>query len=254
MHHSHPKKHLGQHFLQDPNVIRKIVQAINPQPNDRILEIGPGQGALTRHLLKHVNQLHVVEIDADAIAVLTEQCPADHLIIHHHDILDFSVHKIADHDLRVVGNLPYNISTPLLFHVLKSAEIIADMVFMLQREVAMRMVAKPHNKTYGRLSVMVQYACDVEVLFHVGANAFFPPPKVESTVIRLTPKIPALKANDVEQLALVVRQAFGQRRKTIHNSLRGLIDDVQMQAVGINPKARAEELSVDDFVRLANVL
>lgn len=250
--HHYPKKHLGQHFLRNQHIIERIVGALNLQATDHLLEIGPGQGALTQALLPHLKQLHVVEIDPDAIAVLKQRCPTPKLIIHQADILEFAVSSIGQQPLRLVGNLPYNISTPLLFHLLKSVDCISDMVFMLQREVAERIVATPGNKTYGRLSVMLQYACAIDLLFYVAPSAFFPPPQVESAVIRLMPRSPTLPAKNVEQFALLVKQAFSQRRKTIQNNLRGLLSAAQFTALGIAPTRRAEELSVVEFVRLAN--
>lgn len=249
------KKRFGQHFLRDQGVIQKIIHEINPSETDCIAEIGPGLGALTFPLLDRLDKINVVEIDRDVIARLEKMNNAK-LIIHSEDALKFDYKKLVDNKLlRVVGNLPYNISTPLIFHLLESTEIIQDMHFMLQNEVVQRITAKPGTKTYGRLSVMVQYHCNAEYLFFVGPESFDPPPKVDSAILRLTPwKKPPFKANDHKHLASLVASAFSMRRKTLRNNLKKIISAEQIESLGIDPSLRAETLSVEDFVRLSNSL
>ncbi len=250
-----PRKRFGQNFLQDSTVIDRILAAVRPSADDRLVEIGPGQGALTLPLLARTGRLLAVEMDRDLIALLKQRCePLGELTLIQGDALEFDF-RLAWSEaerIRVVGNLPYNISTPLLFHVLKAADRIQDMHFMLQREVVERMRAAPGSKTYGRLSVMVQYRCAVERLFVVPPGAFFPPPKVESAVVRLRPRPPAVAAVDEELFARLVAQAFSQRRKTLRNTLRGLVDERAMAAAGVDPGTRPEQLSVSDFVTLCN--
>jgi 16S rRNA (adenine1518-N6/adenine1519-N6)-dimethyltransferase len=249
------KKRFGQHFLHDQGVIQKLIYEINPQENDNIVEIGPGLGALTFPLLEALETLHVVEIDRDVIARLKTKNLAS-LQIHEQDALKFEFDQLAKGEvLRVVGNLPYNISTPLIFHLLESSSKISDMHFMLQNEVVERITAKPGNKTYGRLSVMVQYYCETEYLFFVGPESFSPPPKVDSAILRLIPrKTFENKANDATKLAAIVTQAFSMRRKTLRNNLKKIISDEQIKNLNIDPSARAETLSVEDFVKLSNYI
>jgi 16S rRNA (adenine1518-N6/adenine1519-N6)-dimethyltransferase len=249
-----PRKRFGQNFLNSPGVVRKIVAAIAPQRGDRMVEIGPGQAALTEPLLEALDHLDVVEIDRDLVAALKERFPADKLTIHEGDALAFDFATLGEM-LRIVGNLPYNISTPLLFHLARFASCVSDMHFMLQKEVVDRMVAPPGGRDYGRLSVMLQYRFYMEKLFIVPPGSFTPAPKVDSAIVRLSPK-PAgeLRARDEEVFARVVTTAFSQRRKMLRNTLRGLFDEAQLQALGISPTTRPETLGVDDYVMLANQL
>ena len=249
-----PRKRFGQNFLVATDVIAQILSAIAPQPDDALIEIGPGLGALTAPLLNKLKYLHVVEIDRDLIARLRAHFPATRLTIHEGDALKFDFAHLGS-DLRIVGNLPYNISTPLLFHLAQYAEQVRDMHFMLQKEVVERMVATPGGAEYGRLSVMLQYRFAMELLFIVQPDAFDPAPKVESAIVRMIP-LPAvaLTAKDAEMFAKVVSVAFGQRRKMLRNTLRDLVGEQQLVALGITPTARAEELGVADYVRIANAL
>lgn len=250
-----PRKRFGQHFLCDQTVIQRIIAALQPQPQQHLLEIGPGQGALTVPLLKQIKQLEVVELDRDLIPELQRRAQGD-LTIYSSDALtfDFASIKKDERPLRIFGNLPYNISTPLIFHLLTFADIVADMLFMLQKEVAERLAALPDTKDYGRLSVMVQYHCDVELLFDVPPEAFYPPPKVQSSIVRLVPhkKLPSI-ARDYAFFDALVKAAFGQRRKTLRNSLRHIITDEMWEHVPLASDRRAETLSVQEFVMLANV-
>ncbi len=248
------KKSLGQHFLVDGHYIGRIVAAIGPQAGDRMVEIGPGPGALTRPLLETLEHLHVVELDRDMVTRLAAEFPAGRLTIHRADALRFPFHALGC-DLRVVGNLPYNISSPLLFHLAEHAAAIRDMVFMLQKEVVERMTAAPATPDYGRLSVMLQARFRVEKLFIVPPGAFRPPPKVDSAIVRLLP-LPAEEVpyRDAALFAEVVARAFGQRRKTLRNTLKGLVDDALFAGLGIDPGRRGETLSVAQFAALANRL
>jgi len=255
--HHIPRKRFGQHFLHDAHIIHKIVAAIDPQTDDNLVEIGPGLGALTHALLPHVSKLNAIEIDRDIIPKL--QASAAHfgdLSIHEQDALTFSLATLANHQaLRVVGNLPYNISTPLIFHLLEQLNCIKDMHFMLQKEVVDRLAAHPGNKVYGRLSVMVQYHCQVKKLFTVSPGAFTPPPQVDSAVVRLIPyPSPPHVANDLQTLRKIVGTAFGQRRKTLRKSLSGLVSATQWIELNIDPQLRPEQLGVADFVAISNVI
>lgn len=246
------KKSLGQHFLHDANILNKIVAAIAPQANDPMIEIGPGLGALTRPLLERLNHLHVVEFDRDLTARLREAFPPERLSVHECDALKFDFGSLGT-DLRVVGNLPYNISSPLLFHLADYAGQIRDMHFMLQKEVVDRMAAAPDTADYGRLSVMLQARFRVAKLFNVPPGAFNPPPKVDSAVVRLAPlPAEAVPYADARTFAEVVTRAFGQRRKTLRNTLKGLIEPAAMVALGIDPGRRGETLSVAEFARLSD--
>jgi 16S rRNA (adenine1518-N6/adenine1519-N6)-dimethyltransferase len=253
-----PKKSLGQHFLHDRGVIDKIVLAVDPKPGDRLFEIGPGQGAITFPLLRRHGALTVVEFDRDLITPLMESAEGiGELTIIHKDVLKVDFGKLAGDGppIRLVGNLPYNISSPILFHVLEHAEAVRDMHFMLQKEVVDRMGAAPGSKVYGRLSVMLQAVCRVTPLFTVAPGAFRPPPKVDSAVVRLVPKPPAeVGIDDPALFEHLVRDAFGQRRKTMRNAVQALCRGEDIEAVGLRPDARAEQLAVADFVRLANHL
>lgn len=249
-----PRKRFGQNFLVDSTIITACVEAIRPQPSDMMVEIGPGLGALTKPLLQRLDHLHVVEIDRDIIAWMKGHYPQDKLAIHEHDALKFDFTRLAPR-LRVVGNLPYNISTPLLFHLLGNAANIIDMHFMLQKEVVERMVAEPSTPAYGRLSVMLQYRLQMTHLFTVPPESFDPAPKVESAFVSAVPyaKLPTTAKNEA-LFARIVTAAFGQRRKTLRNTLKGLLNDEGFVELGIDPQARAENLSVAEFVAIANYL
>ncbi len=235
----------------------RIISAINPQPGDHIVEIGPGLGVLTAALLSHVSEMDAVELDRDIIPKLAERCgPLGRLNIHTADALRFDYASLASdgRPLRVVGNLPYNISTPLMFHLLASRQVIKDMHFMLQKEVVDRLAAKPGNKDYGRLSVMMQYHCQVESLFDVPPDAFNPPPKVDSSIVRLVPyKQSVVNVSNIQALETIVTAAFSQRRKTLRNTLRNYLTTEQIENQEIDPGCRAESLSLAEFARLANV-
>ncbi len=250
-----PRKRFGQHFLHDAAVIERIVAAVNPVPGERLVEIGPGEGALTLPLLRRGARLTVIELDRDLAARLAARPEAgDSLTVIQGDALRMDLAALADDGppLRLVGNLPYNISTPLLFRFIRQAAVIEDMHFMLQREVVERMTAGPGSKTYGRLSVMIAVACRVEALFDIGPGAFRPPPKVWSSIVRLAPwRDPPFPVADPQRFAEVVRRAFGQRRKTLRNALAGVLDADTIRAVGCDPGARAETLAPGDFARLA---
>ena len=251
-----PRKRFGQHFLHDPYVIQKIIQAIAPQTNDHLVEIGPGQGAITFPLLKLVPHLDVVEIDRDLISYLTATAGSQ-LTIHSADALRFdfcSLTSSSTQKLRVIGNLPYNISTPLLFHLFAQIGCISDMHFMLQKEVVERMLAPPGDKTYGRLSVMVQYYCAPTPLFDIGPGAFRPPPRVDSAIIRLVPHATPPVQCQPQRLQQVVTQAFSQRRKTLRNAVGRWFTADQIQALGIDPGLRPECLDMAAFATLANHL
>ncbi|HZV22497.1 MAG TPA: 16S rRNA (adenine(1518)-N(6)/adenine(1519)-N(6))-dimethyltransferase RsmA [Luteimonas sp.] len=252
------KKHLGQHFLHERGIIAKIVQAVDPRPGDRLVEIGPGQGAITFPLLDRHHALTVVEFDRDLIAPLTAAARAHgELTVIHRDVLEVDFTALASQDdgqIRLVGNLPYNLSSPILFHALDHAAAIRDMHFMLQKEVVDRMAAAPGSKVYGRLSVMLQAYCAVTPLFKVPPGAFRPPPKVDSAVVRLIPRAPdSIGIADPKRFAHVVRAAFGQRRKTLRNALQGVADATLIEAAGLRPDVRAEQVDVAAFVRLANL-
>lgn len=254
-----PKKSFGQHFLHDRRYIDRIVTAMMPNADDVVVEIGPGEGALTLPLLKAAGKLTAIELDTDLIPGLQARAATQgELEVVQTDVLkvDFTAlaQRLGVDRLRIAGNLPYYISTPILFHCVEHFAAIRDMHFMLQKEVVDRMAAAPGSKIYGRLSVMLQLACRVEPLFTVPAEAFRPPPKVESAVVRLTPLEPEQR-HDAPPLAVsaVVKAAFGQRRKTLGNALKQLLDAEMIRAAGIDPVARAETLAPDDFVRLAKV-
>lgn len=250
------KKSLGQHFLHERGVVDRIILAVDPRPGERIVEIGPGQGAMTFPLLRRHGALTAIEFDRDLLAPLAEAARAHgELTLVHADVLDVDLTALAgDAPMRLVGNLPYNLSSPILFHALEHAAAIRDMHFMLQKEVVERMAAAPGSKVYGRLSVMLQAWCEVTALFTVGPGAFRPPPKVDSAVVRLVPRAPdSVGIADRARFAALVRDAFGQRRKTLRNALSRLCDEAAIRAAGIDPQARAEQLSVADFVRLANL-
>ena len=253
------KKHLGQHFLHDPAVIEKIAATIAPRPDDNIVEIGGGLGALTFPLLERVDDVHVIEIDERLADALERDRPrtGGRLTVHRGDALAFDFSSLSAQlgKLRVVGNLPYNISTPLLFHLLAHRDAITDMYLMVQKEVARRIAAPPGNKDYGRLTIMLAAWLDTEVCFDVGPGAFSPPPRVWSTVLRLMPRVRArFSIADERQFANFVRRAFSMRRKTLGRSLAGVLTREQIESVGIDPMARAETLEPGQFAALANLL
>ncbi|HEX5362658.1 MAG TPA: 16S rRNA (adenine(1518)-N(6)/adenine(1519)-N(6))-dimethyltransferase RsmA [Gallionella sp.] len=252
------KKKFGQNFLVDERIIADIVAGIRPEPDDNMVEIGPGLGALTRPLLKRLNHLHVVEIDRDIIARLEHEYPQEaasrKLTIHAGDALQFDFATLPS-PLRIVGNLPYNISSPLLFHFAAYTERVKDMHFMLQNEVVERMVAEHSTPAYGRLSVMLQYRFYMEKLLDVPPESFRPAPKVDSAIVRMIPLPRADIAVKNEKLyAQIVSAAFGQRRKTLRNTLRDHLNEEDFARLGINSQLRAENLSVDDFIKVANYL
>lgn len=248
-----PRKRFGQHFLHDRHIIAKILDALDPRPGDLVVEIGPGLGALTRPLLERLPHLHVVEIDRDLAARLEQEIGPEHLTVHCVDALEFDF-SVLGSNLRVVGNLPYNVSTPLLFHLAGFAPGLRDLHFMLQREVVERMVAPPSCSEYGRLSVMLQYRFEMEKLFEVAPGCFRPPPKVDSAVVRMAPLArPQPAAMDEELLAAVVTRAFTRRRKTLRNALDGMVDEAELLGLRIDPGLRPENLTVADYVRIANL-
>lgn len=254
-----PRKRFGQHFLHDQNILSRIVEAVAPLPGEALIEIGPGEGALTFPLLRAARKLTAIELDRDLIAPLRSRSAGlGDLNVINADVLNVDFADLAQQlagtssQLRIVGNLPYNISTPILFHCLQYAASIRDMHFMLQKEVVERMGAVAGSKVYGRLSVMLQLRCTVEPLFEVPPSAFRPPPKVDSAVVRLTPLAQAaMPRQDFSHIDRVVRAAFGQRRKTLTNSLRDLISAEGFAHAGIDPAARAEQLNPQQFVQLA---
>ena len=252
------RKRFGQNFLHDHGVIQRIVRSINPREGDRLVEIGPGQGALTEGLLEGANALDVIELDRDLIPTLKLRFGLNpEFRIHEADALkfDFSSLKIDDRPLRLAGNLPYNISTPLIFHLLSFEGLISDMHFMLQKEVVQRLAATPGEKNYGRLSIMTQYYCAVDYLFTVGPGSFKPAPKVDSAIVRLTPhKTLPYPCKNIATLEAVVRDAFSQRRKTLRNTLKKHLNADNLQALGIDPGTRPEQLHLADFVKIADYL
>lgn len=251
------KKKFGQNFLVDNNLINKIVSAFNPELKQNILEIGPGLGALTTPLLKKIDHLNVVEIDQELAQKLVEKFE-NKITLYNTDILKFDFNQLINTNsnptIRVIGNLPYNISTPILFHLFHQIANIKDMLFMLQLEVVERIVAKPNSKQYGRLSVMAQVFCDCHKLFNIPATAFNPQPKVESAIIYLKPKVndDYKKLVNFDLFDNVVKAAFNQRRKTLSNSLKEFISSDSLEKMGINPKSRAENLTVQEYINIAN--
>lgn len=256
------RKRFGQNFLHDPHVIKRIVDAIAAQPGEHLLEIGPGQGALTIPLVNSGARLDVVELDRDLAGWLQNHfADCERFRLHLGDVLKFDLHTLssAPHSLRVIGNLPYNISTPCLFHLLSSVDLIRDMTFMLQKEVVQRLAAGANDENYGRLSVMVQYYCEVDHLFDVPPGAFKPAPKVTSAIVRLRPHTAVsgqarYQLDDPALFPPLVRDAFSQRRKTLKNCLKGLISGLDPAQLPIDLGLRAENLGVDDFVRLCNAI
>jgi 16S rRNA (adenine1518-N6/adenine1519-N6)-dimethyltransferase len=251
------RKRFGQHFLHDRNVIDRILRAIDPQPGEYLLEIGPGQGALTYPLLQRCERLTAIELDRDLVPLLEKQAASlGQLEIINADILKFELASIATREkFRLVGNLPYNISTPLMFHLLESSHLIRDMHFMVQKEVAQRIVAGAGDASYGRLSVMLQFHCSCQYLFDVAPTCFKPPPKVDSAVIRMIPlENPAQDIDNYARFSKIVQSAFSQRRKTVSNSLKPILDRETIIACGIDPGLRAENLEIADFAKLSRAL
>jgi 16S rRNA (adenine1518-N6/adenine1519-N6)-dimethyltransferase len=251
------RKRFGQNFLTDPAIIERIVRGINPVPGEQIVEIGPGLGALTCPLLQQAGQLDVIELDRDIIPKLSNNCGhLGALRVHQCDVLNFNFSELStERNLRIVGNLPYNISTPIIFHLVTHAHCIRDMHFMLQKEVVARLAAQPGGSEYGRLSIMAQLHFAITPLFLVPPHAFVPQPKVDSAIVRLVPHTsPLVELNSHETFASLVKQAFSQRRKTLHNTLKEVCDDALLQDLGIDPRQRAQELSLKQFALLSNRL
>ncbi|WP_151702935.1 16S rRNA (adenine(1518)-N(6)/adenine(1519)-N(6))-dimethyltransferase RsmA [Nitrincola alkalilacustris] len=253
------RKRFGQNFLEDGHVIRRIVGAISPKVGEHLVEIGPGLGALTEPLLDAAGALDAVELDRDLVPVLRTKFfrHGDQFRVHEADAMKFDYHSLIEEgeQLRIVGNLPYNISTQLIFHLLSHARIIQDMHFMLQKEVVLRLAAKPGDNHYGRLGIMAQYYCQVDNLFLVPPAAFNPAPKVDSAIVRLVPyKTLPIVAKDVTMLQNVVRTAFGQRRKTLRNNLKPLMAAEQLEALGIDPGLRPERLTLQEFVTISDAI
>lgn len=251
-----PRKRFGQNFLTDQFVLQDIIRTIDPEPDDTMVEIGPGLGAMTALLLETVKQLHVVELDRDLVTRLQKKYDPARLIVHSCDALQFDFSAISvpsERKLRVVGNLPYNISSPLLFHLAKIAPQVQDQHFMLQKEVVERMVAPPGSKTYGRLSVMLQWRYQMELRFIVPPTAFDPPPRVESAIVRMLPIAEPL-ACDQSNLEQVVLKAFSQRRKVLRNCVAGMFTENELIDAGLDPQVRPETVSLEQFVSLANRL
>lgn len=254
------RKRFGQHFLHDPAVLQRIINTINPKADEHLVEIGPGQGAMTEHLLAACGKLDVIELDRDLVPILEKRFGEDaRFHLHQGDALRFPFCDLLAGEsvqkLRVTGNLPYNISTPLLFHLMEHRHCIADMHFMLQKEVVERIVARPGERHYGRLGIMLSYYCQSENLMTIGPGAFQPPPKVDSAIVRLEPYLtPPVEVINIALLSQVVTQAFSQRRKTLRNSLKKLLESSEIIQLDINPTERPEQLSLDEFARLANCL
>ena len=246
------RRRFGQNFLTDPSVIRAIINLIQPKKGENLIEIGPGLGALTTPLLENLDHLTVIEIDRDLVSRLQGKWTPSRLAIVSNDVLNVDFSKFGG-KLRILGNLPYNISTPLLFHLLNYTTYIHDLHFMLQKEVVERMVAKPGSSAYGRLSVMLQYRFDMEMMMTVPAHAFNPKPKVESAIVYMVPKYTQPSAVDEPHLSRLVKTAFSQRRKTLRNTLKGMVDQSIFPIAQIDDTLRAEDLSIADYVRLANL-
>ena len=247
-----PRKRFGQNFLQDAHIIQQIIASIAPNNTQHLVEIGPGKGAITRELLPHCGKLDAIELDRDLVPLLQQSFPQDTFSLHSSDALQFDFCELQqDGKLRVVGNLPYNISTPLIFHILDKRECIEDMHFMLQKEVVDRLAAAPGTKAYGKLSVMTQTLCEVTALFDIPPDAFYPPPKVQSAFVRLVPhqEIP-VKDSDWKNFEQVVTAAFAHRRKTLRNNLKKIID-LESAEKDFDLSRRAETLSIDEFIQLS---
>jgi 16S rRNA (adenine1518-N6/adenine1519-N6)-dimethyltransferase len=251
-----PRKRFGQNFLTDQSVLQHIIRTIDPKPDDTMVEIGPGLGAMTALLLEGVRQLHVVELDRDLVARLQKRFDSSRLIVHSGDALQFDFASIplpSGHKLRIVGNLPYNISSPLLFHLAQVASQVQDQHFMLQKEVVERMVAMPGSKAYGRLSVMLQWRYHMDLQFIVPPAAFDPPPQVDSAIVRMIPIEKPLACDQVK-LEQVVLKAFSQRRKVLRNCITGMFTENELIDAGIDPQVRPESVPLEQFVALANRL
>lgn len=248
------RKRFGQNFLVDQQVIAEIIDIIHPQPEDRMVEIGPGLGALTRPLLQTLDHLIVIELDRDIVERLKKEPPQDRLTIYSADALRFDFSTLGK-NLRIIGNLPYNISTPLLFYLSQFSTAILDMHFMLQKEVIERLVAKPSTSAYGRLSVMLQYRFEMEMAFSVSAGSFRPAPKVESAIVRMVPiqnRIPAVTNETL--FSQIVAAAFSQRRKTLRNTLSNYLTKDDFTRLAIDPGVRAENITVEQYIHIANDL
>ncbi len=252
------RKRFGQNFLHDQNIVDKIVEQIKPKNNQHLVEIGPGQGALTKPLASSGAKLDCIELDRDLAKYLDKEfSEAERVSVVQQDVLRFDLSTLTDTEksLRIIGNLPYNISTPVIFHLLKSHRLICDMIFMLQLEVVQRLVATPGGKNYGRLGLMVQYFCEVQHLFNVPSSAFTPKPKVVSAIVRLKPHSDfPLEAKDPECLQTVIRTAFNQRRKTLKNSLRTIISKKVLNELPIDAGLRPEKLSLADYVLISDAI
>ena len=248
------KKKFGQNFLKDSSIIHAIIQSIQPLQDDLLVEIGPGLGALTKPLLEKTKHLFAIELDRDIVNWMQNQYSKNNITIFNEDVLNFNFHQF-DKKIRIVGNLPYNISTPILFKCIEDIKIIADLHFMLQKEVVDRMIAAPSSSEYGRLSVMLQYYFAMEHLVHVPKESFDPEPRVESSFVRLIPydNYPFV-AKNIDQFGIIVKEAFSQRRKTIRNTLKNFMNANDFENIDINPQLRAENLSVSDFVKISNYL
>lgn len=256
--HHRARKRFGQNFLHDQGIIQSIIRSIYPREGDNLVEIGPGQGAITEHLLAGAGQLDVIELDRDLIPILKLRFGLNpNFRIHEGDALKFDFKSLQKDDkpLRLIGNLPYNISTPMIFHLLEFQGLISDMHFMLQKEVVLRLAAQAGENNYGRLGIMTQYYCKVDYLFTVGPDCFSPPPKVDSAIVRLTPykELPH-PCKDVKLLGRVVREAFGQRRKTLRNTLKQLISSDNLTQLNIDPTLRPERVTLEEFVIIADYL
>ena len=252
------RKRFGQHFLRDSTIVQRIIDAFAPQSGDYVIEIGPGDGTLTRTLASRVARLHAIEIDRDLVARLDDELgDRTNVLIHQADALHFDLCQLASvgHKLRLIGNLPYNISTPLLFRLLAQSQCIRDMCFMLQKEVVERLAAAPGSKAYGRLSVMIQWRCRAQQLFTAPAAAFSPRPKVESMVVHLEPYVtPPIAVADESAFTRVVAAAFAVRRKTLRNALEGILGAEELRTAGIDPVRRGETLTVAEFAALGEAL
>ncbi len=251
-----PRKRFGQHFLHDPNIIRKIIDAIQPRSDDLFVEVGPGRGAITRPLAEAVKRLDVIEIDRDLAAALKDQNSHGNVTVYRADVMKFAFEALIQpgEKLRLAGNLPYNISSPLLFYLLDSSHLFEDIHVMLQKEVVDRITALPGNRTYGRLTVALAARCKAENLFEIQPGSFSPPPRVKSSFLRLTPlQTPKISAVLAPAFGQLVTQAFNMRRKQLSNALRGLLDANQIRSAGVDPSQRAEDLDVDAFIRLAEL-
>lgn len=257
------RKRFGQNFLHDQNIIERIITSIAPSSDQHLVEIGPGKGALTEHLLDSVAQLDVIELDRDLLPILEQRFSGyENFTIYNADALKFDFTQLqtlesGQQKFRLIGNLPYNISTPLIFHLLDNIEQIEDMHFMLQKEVVDRLTAQPGTKSYGRLSILVQYLCVAELLFIVPPGAFSPQPKVDSAIVRLTPKhvidnAVKLKNASGTDLAFIAKAAFSQRRKTLRNNMKNILTSEQINQCNIDPGRRAETLTISEFVALTN--